>query len=285
MKEFQTKHLRFILASKQTARLVPGQSKLRPCTVLRIRSCDPDVDCTNFTNFLCIATFQFSRIEGSRNKRGSKEHAKSVFEMAKFWLGRLKAENIFLPDVMAIVKHAHSGRSFVGASIAVSDFLRPICLFNRILNLKDGLGASVIFSESLNIPDKSNWQFSYAYKAERYDSLNDGLPCQNCRMIFQEDKSGRGGPTFLGACAEYCAVDELLPNEQTLRYTMDECVKSKLERKLEQCTDLFKEYRDKSKKCITAFESGNLNEIETLYWDVIYLFHTFGLRPECNRHF
>ena len=205
--------------------------------------------------------------------------------MAKFWLGRLKAENIFLPDVMAIVKHAHSGRSFVGASIAVSDFLRPICLFNRILNLKDGLGASVIFSESLNIPDKSNWQFSYAYKAERYDSLNDGLPCQNCRMIFQEDKSGRGGPTFLGACAEYCAVDELLPNEQTLRYTMDECVKSKLERKLKQCTDLFKEYRDKSKKCITAFESGNLNEIETLYWDVIYLFHTFGLRPECNRHF
>lgn len=52
MKEFQTKHLRFILASRQTARLVPGQSnqkgELRPYTVLRIRSCDPVIDYTNF---------------------------------------------------------------------------------------------------------------------------------------------------------------------------------------------------------------------------------------------
>ena len=40
-----------------------------------------------------------------------------------------------------------------------------------------------------------------------------------------------------------------------------------------------------SEKCITAFENGNLYEIEKLYQEVIYFFHTFGLRPECNRYF
>ena len=48
---------------------------------------------------------------------------------------------------------------------------------------------------------------------------------------------------------------------------------------------LFENYRDMSEKCITAFENGNLYEIETLYWEVIYFFHTFGPRPECNRYF
>ena len=76
MKEFQTKHLRFILASRQTARLVPGQSnqkgELRPCTVLRIRSCDPDVDDTNFTNFFVLLHFSSATSREVVPKEGAK---------------------------------------------------------------------------------------------------------------------------------------------------------------------------------------------------------------------
>lgn len=80
MKEFQTKHLRFILASKQTARLVPGQSKLRPCTVLRIRSCDPDVDCTNFTNFCVLLHFSSAASREVVTKEGAKSMPKAYLK-------------------------------------------------------------------------------------------------------------------------------------------------------------------------------------------------------------
>ena len=232
-----------------------------------------------------IATFQFSHIKGSRTQRGSEEHANGVFEIAKFWLGHPRPENIFLPDVLAIVEHVPSKRFFVGALIAVSDFLRPICLHNRIINLKEKLGGAVIHFCPLDDPLRHDLLFSYALKTQRYDSLTHGLPCQNCKTLLQGDKSGRGGPKFLSACAEYCAVNGLLPDEQTLKHSQDQSVNLKLVRNYNQYMALLENYRDMSEKCITAFENGNLYEIETLYWEVIYFFHTYGLRPECNRYF
>ena len=233
-----------------------------------------------------IATFQFSFVRETRlTKRGSEEHANGVFEIAKSWLGRLNPENIFLPDVLAIVEHMPSKRFFVGASIAVSDFLRPICLRNRIINLKEKLGGAVIHFCTLNDPIRHDLRFSYAFKTQRYDSLTPGLPCQNCKTLFQGDRSGRGEPTILGACAEYCAVNELLPEEITLKHSRNKRVNSKVEGNFKQCITLLKNYRDMSERCITTFENGNQNEMETLYLQVKYLFPTFGLRPEFNRCF
>ena len=222
-------------------------------------------------------------MENQFTKRGSEEHANGVFEIAKSWLGCLDPENIFLPDVLAIVEHVPSKRFFVGASIAVSDFLRPICLHNRIINLKEKLGGAVIHFCTLNDPTRHDLLFSYAFKTQSYVALTRGLPCQNCKLLFHGDRSGRGEPTILGACAEYCAVNELLPEEITLKYSQNSLVNSKVEGNFKQCITLLKNYRDMSERCITTFENGNQNEMETLYLQVKYLFPTFGLRPEFNR--
>ena len=190
-------------------------------------------------------------------QRGSEEHVNGVFEIAKFWLAHHRPKNI-LPDVLAIVEHKPSKKFFVGASVAVSDFVRPICLYNRITNFKESLGASVIHFCSLNNPDRHDWKFSYAFKIQRYDSLNTGLPCQNCRTLFQGFLSGRGGPTFLGACAEeYHTVNELLPNEQTLKHSQDRPGKLKLVRSYNKCTSLPTNYRDMLEMCITALDNGD----------------------------
>ena len=205
-----------------------------------------------------IATFQFSHIKGSRAQRGSEEHANGVFEIAKFWLGHPRPENIFLPDVLAIFEHVPSKRFFAGALIVVSDFLRPICLHNRIINLKEKLGGTVIHFCPLDDPLRHDLLFSFALKTQRYDSLTHGLPCQNCKTLLQGDKSGSGGPKFLSVCAEYCAVNGLLPDEQTLKHSQDQSVNLKLVRNYNQCMALLENYRDMSEKCITAFENGNL---------------------------
>ena len=151
----------------------------------------------------------------------------------------------------------HSKKFFVGASIAVSDFVRPICLYNRITNLKESLGASGIHFCPLNNPDRHDWKFSYAFKTQRYDSLNTGFPCQNCRTLFQGVLSRRGGPTFLDACAEYHTVNEPLPNEQTLKHSQDRPGKLKLVRSYNKCTSLPTNYRDMLEMCITALDNGD----------------------------
>ena len=209
-----------------------------------------------FDELLHNVIFQFSHLMESLAQRGSEEHVNGVFEIAKFWLAHHRPKNI-LPDVLAIVEHKPSKKFFVGASVAVSDFVRPICLYNRITNFKESLGASVIHFCPLNNPDRHDWKFSYAFKIQRYDSLNTGLPCQNCRTLFQGVLSGRGGPTFLDACAEYHTVNEPLPNEQTLKHSQDRPGKLKLVRSYNKCTSLPTNYRDMLEMCITALDNGD----------------------------
>ena len=57
----------------------------------------------------------------------------------------------------------------------------------------------------------------------------------------------------------------LLPDEQTLKHSQDQSVNLKLVRNYNQYMALLENYRDMSEKCITAFENGNLYEIEKLY--------------------
>ena len=191
-----------------------------------------------------------------------------------------------------MVEHVPTEKFFVGASIAVSDFVRPISLYNRITNLKGSLVAAIMqfpYSCPPSKLDLHNWRFSYARKSQtsatRYDSLTSELPCQNCRTLLTNEFSGKGGPTVLGACAEYCAVNELLPEEQIFRQSQYFLSNAQLERNYKRCDTLLKSFRDMSEMCITALETGDRDEMERVYWNVINFIHIFGLRPECNRYF
>ena len=217
-----------------------------------------------------------------RSDRGSTDHAKRVMEAAKDHLSKLSSKNTFKPKVLARV--SHTGRSFIGASIAVSHFLRPICLFHRIMNLKQSLGKAIVLFQPLNIPDQQNWLFR-AFYGDNYDSAKS--TCQNCNMMFCNDRSGNGWSTFLGACAEYCPVNELLPDEPNLWQSArhDPFVINLVRRNHARCSDLFENFFDISDKCIAAARSNDENIMKAVYWEVIYKLHIFGLWPECNTFF
>ncbi|PFX19041.1 uncharacterized protein LOC111338716 [Stylophora pistillata] len=231
----------------------------------------------------------FSHHMKSLAERGSKEHARGVLEIAQFWFGQLGPGNIFLPDVLVVVEDERLKKFFVGASIAVSDFVKPISLYNRITNLKESFGNAVVHFLPLNNPDQDNWTFLYAFKSQnsatRYDSLTSGLPCKNCRTMFKKDLNDKGGPTCLGTCAEYCAVNELLPNEQPTLDQSQNRPAEKLEENKSRSMAILTNYKSIMNKCKTAVASGDQNEIERVYWEVVHVLHVFGLWPECNRYF
>ena len=217
-------------------------------------------------------------MENPRSVRGSEVHADRVINMAKDWLRKLSSKNTFKPTVLA--KVSHKDRSFIGASIAVSHFLRPICLFNRIIDFKQSLGKAVILFQPLNIPNLPNWSFEAFWKA-KYDSRKE--PCQNCKMVFYGDRPGAS--TFLGACAEYCPVNQLLPDEPALWESDDPFVTNLLRRNYSRCSVLFENFRDISDRCIYACQSNNETIIKAVYWEMIHKLHIFGLWPECNNYF
>ena len=239
---------------------VPAQGKV---TVLFPRN--------NRSLFLFI--FQFSDFMDDRSDRGSTDHAKRVMEAAKDHLSKLSSKNTFKPKVLERV--SHTGRSFIGASIAVSHFLRPICLFHRIINLKHSLGKAIVHFQPLNIPDRQNWLFEAFYRADYYLTRS---PCQNCNMMFCNDRI---------ACAEYCPVNQLLPGEPKLWQSAshDPIVMNLLRQNHARCSDLFENFLDISNKCIAAARSNDENIMKAVYWEVIYKLHIFGLRPECNPYF
>ena len=229
---------------------------------------------------LFLFILQVSDIMDYRGDRGSTDHANRVMTMVKTLLGKLSSKNTFKPKVLARV--SHTGRSFIGASIAVSHFLRPLCLFHRISNLKQSLGKAIVHFEPLNIPDRLNWKFE-AFHRKKYNSEKN--LCQNCNMMFCGNRSENGETSFLAACAEYCAVNQLLPDELNLGQSDDEQVADRLTRNLARCSYLFDNFICISKKCIDAAASGNKDHMEVVYKEVICRLHIFGLSPECNPDF
>ena len=229
---------------------------------------------------LFLFIFQFGDIMDDRSDRGSTDHANRVMTAAKDHLSKLSSKNTFKPIVLARV--SHTGRSFIGASIAVSHFLRPICLYHRIKNLKQSLGKATVHFKPLNIPDRDNWIFE-AFHRKKYDSEKN--LCQNCKIMFRGNRSENGETSFLAACAEYCAVNQLLPDELNLCQSDDQLVADRLKRNLARCSDLFESFSCMSKKCIDAADSGNKDDIEVVYQEVISRLHIFGLSPECNPNF
>ena len=209
--------------------------------------------------------------------------------MAQSFLAALSNKNTFLPRVLAKVSRGEN--SFIGASIAVSHFLRPIYLYNRVINRKKSLGEAIIKFRALDISAEQNWEFKAFHRQlcdeekKRYVVTID--LCQNCKMMFRGDKSEKGGSTFLGACAEYCPVDELLPNELKLKNSRNDLViEYLLERNFSRCSLLCKEFKNLYKRCRSVVNSEmNDNEVQAVYWEVIHKLYIFGLKPECNPYF
>ena len=231
---------------------------------------------------LFLFIFQFNDIMDDRGDRGSADYTNRVMKTASDCLSKLTSKNTFKPTVLTRV--SHTGRSFIGASIAVSHFLRPICLYHRITNLKQSLGKAIVHFQPLNIPDRQNWLFE-SLNTANYDLIRS--PCQNCNMMFCDDRSGKGWSTFLAECAKYRPVNQLLPDEPNLRQSAshDPLVMNLLRRNHARCSDLFENFLDISNKCIDAARSNDENIMEAVYWEVIYKLHIFGLRPECNPYF
>ena len=234
--------------------------------------------------FVLLQFSIYALAEKPDDVKGSEAHAKRVFEYANRFFKKLGGGNTFKPKVLVNITHKPSNKHSVGSSMAVSHFLRPICLFNRITHLKRPLAKTILHFNSLKL-NKNEWVF----EAFQHEKGNDGYrskkdACKNCKMIFFFDGWGEGHNTYLGACAEYCAVNELLPPEKTLEEYADDNDHPFLKRNLNRCSLLFEGFKDISKKCINACRSKEINEelLQKVYWEVIYKLHIFGLKPECN---
>jgi len=203
----------------------------------------------------------------------------------------LSSKNIFKPKVLA--KVSHKNKWSVGSSVAVSEFLRPLCLYRRIANFKQSLKKAIAFNKPLDTEDNQNWSSS----AKNHE-LKEKPPCQNCTMMFKSlagfiPTSEQGGSgTFLGACAEYCPVDQLLADE-ALSDEENKRINDKLLRYREQCTVLYRNFPDIENRCneIEAIKE-NQRELRNMKSKVADLskeirdkVHIFGIKPECNMYF
>lgn len=187
---------------------------------------------------------------------------------------------------------SHNGKWSVGSSVAVSEFLRPLCLYTRVKNLKQSLKKAIVFYQPLDTADNQKWSSSAI--ATNVEGKSKP-PCQNCAMMFEKlvgfinPTSEQGGrDTFLGACAEYCPVDQLLADE-VLSPKDNLWINCKLQRNREQCRELFSKFRDIENKCNEAY--GTKDEIlrnkrcTNVYSEIKQTIHIFGRKPECNEYF
>ena len=205
--------------------------------------------------------------------------------MATDLFGKLSPQNRFRPKVVA--KVSHNDKFVIGSSIAVSPFLRPLCLLQRILNFKRNLKKAITSYKPLCVAheESMNWSSS-AFQKENYTEPK--APCPNCQMVFKNlngfiSSEEKGGVSFLGACAEYCPVDELLLDDSEASSGADTELKKTLENNLERCSVLFSDFReiaDKCSKALATCESGNTDALDHIAPQVIDTIHIFGFKPE-----
>lgn len=203
-------------------------------------------------------------------------------DIAKDLFKLLGSKNIFKPKALA--KVSRGDKWFVGSSVAVSEFLRPLCLYTRIAQFKQSLKKAIASNQPLATKCNLNWS-SFAFALAKDPELKPKPPCQNCTMVFRllegfiaaSEQGGSG--TFLGACAEYCPVDQLLENE-ALPPKEKQLINDKLQHNREQSTVLFETFRDIEMRCNEAMKN-----LEDLSEDIRSKVHIFGVKPECNMYF
>lgn len=227
-------------------------------------------------------------MESSSCKRGSHEHAGAVMNFAKKLLSKLRRKNTFRPMVLAVVSRADG--SHVGSSLKVSKFLRPLYLHKRISHFKSTLKKAIIFDKVLNV-NSQNWSSS---ACNGQDYTVNKRPCQNCREMFgnlegfvsdvpnNNNLEEASGKTILGHCAEYCPVNELLPDEP-LSEAVTQAIDEALTRHYDRCTILFINFREIALNCNEAVRSSVFTD--DLYQDARQKFEIFGFSSEWNNYF
>lgn len=232
---------------------------------------------------------------------GSEKHAHDVMEIAKGWLSKkrkkdtqeetpgskekvqrketgdkiLNRRSIFRPKVLAIV--SHNDKWSVGSSIAVSHFLRPLYLQRRIDNFKQSLKRAIVFYQPLDTAGNQNWS-SRAFRTgldEEKEKPETKPPCQCCTRMFANLVGFLKIGTFLGACAEYCPVDQLLADE-ALSENENQLINAALDKNREICKRYFRNFQEID----IVKESDAREKIRGSFKE-----HLFGLRPQCNDHF
>ena len=187
----------------------------------------------------------------------------------------LSSKSIFRPKALA--KVSHNGQWSVGSSIAVSPFLRPLCLLRRTDNFKPSLKKAIAFYKPLDTADNQNWS-SHAFRTgldEETETFQTKPPCQNCVTMFANLQGFIKDSTFLGACAEYCPVDRLLED------------KSLSDEETKQINDALDQNKDICKRYFKNFQGIEIKKRDEALEKIRIVFkeHLFGLRPQCNDHF
>ena len=239
-----------------------------------------------------ILLFQLSDIaDFFDGPKGSERHANTVMSGAKVLFSTLATKNTFKPKVLTQV--SHNDKWFVGSSMAVSHFLRPLCLYYRIRDFKKSLKKAVVGFQPLKIEGNVHWNSSSWFKPEGYK--NEKGPCRNCMVMFQNLPGFLGGreegdrETILAACGEYVPTNQCLPDDAE---SDNEAVNVALTNFLGMCTSYFLEFHERVSKCNSAYESYKSEKEESKKLKILRdaydefvkdKIHIFGIKPECNR--
>lgn len=208
---------------------------------------------------------------------GSEKNADDVKFLAEKWLGKMEKILTFRP--LALAKVSHNKQCFVGSSIAVSHFLRPLCLLRRIDNFKLSLKKAIVFNEPLDTANNQDWPSDAFWipsgLKKQTETFQNKPPCQNCKTMFANLEGFIKCNTFLGACAEYCPVDRLLED------------KSLSEEETKRINDALKQSKDICRRYFKNFREIDINKEDEARRKIRIFFkeHLFGLRPRCNDHF
>ena len=179
--------------------------------------------------------------------------------------------------------------------MAVSHFLKPLYLYNRICDFKQSLKKAVVNYESLKPEDNVPWNSSSFCFQPGSGYTSEKRPCQTCRDMFEQlpgflgerDNLREEGvdKNILAQCGEYVPTNRCLPDNAE---SNDEEVNVALINFREKCTSYMKDFHKNLSKCVSAHKSTEhenrraeilRNVYDTRVKDGI---HIFGVKPECN---
>jgi hypothetical protein len=113
-----------------------------------------------------------------------------------------------------------------------------------------------------------------------FRNLNDFIRSANENVAQQ----GQTNHSCLANCAEYCPVNELLPNDN--RHDHDDAVTNpSLQRLKQRCIQFFYNFRDIADECFDiceAIDQSDIQKIVQVYNEIQNTLHIFGLEPEFN---
>lgn len=231
---------------------------------------------------------------------GSEEHADRVWQMTTDLLrylnkpleGRDRRRNRFRSKVLTKVSRRDEKEKkkkwSVGSSVAVSHFLRPLYLYNRIRHFKPSLKRAVILNEPLETAEtNAEWQ-SEAFGGEGYERSK--RPCQTCYSKFGNLHGFQNGESdqreFSSAqCAEYCPINQLLPLDQEA--APEDEITQELDAVLGQfrqrCWFLYEDFGNIAQICQEALNFGDMRDLREAYEERVRdSVLIFGIRPELN---